>query len=91
MDAQSPLATAAPEPPSDSAADLDYWFELIAQPEAAKFRGVTERKMERDRQTGDGPKFVRLSARCIRYRRIDLRADAEKRMVRSTAESDATP
>jgi hypothetical protein len=72
----------APIPPST---DPDYWYGLINEEAAAAFRGVTERKMQKDRQTGDGSKYIRLSSRCIRYRRIDLRADAEARMQSSTA------
>lgn len=66
--------------------DPDYWYRLIDEETAAEHRGVTVRKMQKDRQTGDGPKFIRLSSRCIRYRRIDLKADAEARMRTSTAD-----
>ena len=81
----------APEPAGDSAASHDYWHALIPTPEAAEFDGVTVRKMEKDRQVGGGPKYIRLSARCIRYRRIDLREHAETLMIGSTAEPDPTP
>ena len=74
------------ETPLPPGVDPDYWYALINEDAAADFRGVTKRKMQRDRQTGDGPKFVRLSSRCIRYRRIDLRADAEARIRTSTAD-----
>ena len=67
--------------------DCDYWYSLIPEKLAAAFRGVTERKMQKDRQTGNGPKFIRISSRCIRYRRIDLREDAEARMRSSTADT----
>ena len=64
----------------------DYWYGLIPEEAAATFRGVSTRKMQKDRQTGRGPKFIRLSSRCIRYRRIDLREDAEARMCSSTSD-----
>ena len=67
--------------------DADYWYGLIDEEAAAAFRGVTKRKMQRDRQTGHGAKFIRISSRCIRYRRIDLREDAEARMRSSTSDT----
>ena len=76
----------APTPPDT---DTDYWWSLITEKAAAAFQGVTERKMQKDRQTGGGPKYIRLSSRCIRYRRIDLRADAEARMRCSTSDPGA--
>ncbi len=67
----------------------DYWYGLIDENEAAAFRKVTRRKMQLDRQTGEGPKFIRISARCIRYRRIDLHQHNEARLRSSTAEAAA--
>ena len=66
--------------------DLDYWNSLIDEHAAAAFSGLTHRTMQLMRQRGDGPRFVRLSARCIRYRRVDLKAWAEARLRTSTAD-----
>ena len=76
--------TNAGSQPSPTDADADYWYGLIPEKVAAVFDGVTERKMQKDRQTGNGPKFIRLSSRCIRYRRIDLKEHAEALMCSST-------
>ena len=87
MDAPTAAPTAGGDDaltPPDTA--TDYWYGLINEKVAAAFRGVTDRKMQRDRQTGGGPKYIRLSSRCIRYRRIDLRDDAEARMRASTSD-----
>ena len=70
-----------------SPTDADFWYSLIPEKEAAVFDHVTVRKMQKDRQTGNGPKFIRLSSRCIRYRRIDLREHAEARMCSSTSDA----
>ena len=67
----------------------DYWHALIREDEAAKFCDLTVRTMQALRQRGGGPKFVRLSSRCLRYRRCDLRAWANERLRTSTAEADA--
>ena len=44
----------------------------IPSEEAAEFLGVSIRKMEKMRREGDGPKFVRLSTKLVRYRICDL-------------------
>lgn len=76
----------APIPPS---VDVDYWHALIDEKVAAEFLGLTGRTMQKLRQRGDGPRYVRISSRCLRYRRCDLRAYAEARMQFSTADEAA--
>ncbi len=66
-----------------------FWHALIPETEAAGFCGLTTRTMQALRQRGGGPKFVRLSARCLRYRRADLKAWADQRLRASTAEAAA--
>ncbi len=39
---------------------------------AAGFLNVSPRKMELMRQVGSGPRFVRVSRKCVRYRIKDL-------------------
>ncbi len=90
MDAPTPPPTAGGDDaltPPDT--NTDYWHGLIDEKAAAAFWGVSERKMQKDRQTGGGPRYIRLSARCIRYRRINLREDAEARMRSSTSDPGA--
>ena len=67
-------------------ADPDYWFKLIDEVVAADFLDVTVRKMQADRQRGGGPRFVRLSSRCVKYRRQDLREHVEARLRTSTSD-----
>ena len=64
----------------------DYWQGLVDEKAAAAFYGVTVRTMQKLRQSGDGPKYIFLSPRRIRYRRIDLKADVEARIRSSTAD-----
>ena len=66
--------------------DPDYWYGLIDENEAAEFLDVHTRTMQALRQRGGGPRFVRLSARCVKYRRIDLRAHSEARLRLSTSD-----
>ncbi len=73
-----------PTPPVE---DQDYWFSLINERAAGDFLGLTDRTMQLMRQRGGGPRFSRLSARCVRYRRADLRKWAEDRMRSSTADT----
>ena len=67
----------------------DYWHALIDEEPAAAFLGLKVRTVQAYRQRGGGPQFIRLSSRCVRYRRLDLRAWAEDRARRNTIEAPA--
>jgi hypothetical protein len=62
---------------------------LVDEREAADLLGFTPRFLQVRRQTGDGPPFVRVSSRAIRYRPEDLRAWAADRLRTSTSDQDA--
>ena len=64
----------------------DYWFSLIGEKIAAAFLGLTDRTLQKYRQSGAGPRYVHISSRCLRYRRADLRTWAEARMRTSTSD-----
>ena len=70
--------------------DPDYWHSLINEKEGAKFLDLEPRTMQGLRQRGGGPKFIRISSRCIRYRRWDLRAWADTLMRSSTSDTGTT-
>jgi hypothetical protein len=61
---------------------------LLSEQLAAALLGVTLRALQAWRQRGGGPAFVRISARCIRYRRKDLIAWTEALLRRSTASAE---
>ena len=65
---------------------LDYWHALINEEAAAEFADVSKRTMQGFRQNGGGPRFVRISSRCIRYTRTWLKEWADARAANSTAE-----
>ena len=67
----------------------DYWFALILEKTAAEYLGLTVRWMQSKRQNGGGPKFVSISQRCIRYRRLDLKAYADQQLRSSTSDRGA--
>ena len=69
--------------PENSVPDPDA---LATERQAADFLGVTTRALQKWRATGTGPRFVRISSRCVRYRRRDLTTWAEDRLKSSTAE-----
>ena len=73
-------------PSSETIDDRDYWYALIDEKVAASHINVDPRTMQGLRQRGGGPTFIRISSRCIRYRRIDLRDWAEARMRSSTSD-----
>ena len=75
-------------PPSEIN-DPAYWHELIPETEAAEFLDLTPRSMQAMRQRGDGPKFIRLSSRCIKYTRTLLKTYADARLCSSTSDPGA--
>jgi len=74
-------ATAPTEPTRPSDPDA-----LLRPDAAAAFLDVTARCLEAWRSRGGGPRFVRVSARAVRYRRRDLVAWAEARLRSSTSD-----
>ena len=54
------------------ARDPDYLDRLLAEREAAGFLDHKVKTLQDWRVNGRGPKFVRISARSIKYRRRDL-------------------
>lgn len=66
--------------------DGDYWHALIDEKAAAAFLNLSPRTLQGFRQSGGGARFVRLSARCIKYRRADLREWTETRLRNSTSD-----
>ncbi len=69
--------------------DNDFWYGLINEKLAASFLDLSVRTLQGLRCRGGGPRFVRISGRCIKYRRIDLRDWGETNLRTST--SDAGP
>ena len=72
--------------PCQSGNDLAYWETLIPEADAAEYLGLTARCLQGWRYRGGGPEYVRVSARCIRYRRRDLRAFADAKVRTSTSD-----
>ena len=65
----------------------EYLNRLINEEEAAAYLGYSIRSLQNWRHRGGGPPFIKVSNRTVRYRRCDLDAWAEKRLVSSTAEA----
>jgi hypothetical protein len=59
---------------------------LLSEFEAAKAIGLTPRFLTERRRTGDGPPYVRVSARCVRYRPTDIERWAEALLRTSTSD-----
>jgi hypothetical protein len=64
----------------------DYWHGLIDEKTAADFMDLTPRWLQAKRQHGDGPKFIRISQRCVKYTRYWLKTYADDRLRSSTAD-----
>ena len=59
---------------------------LLNEEQGAAFIGVTRRAMQAWRGNGSGPKYIRISARCIRYTIPYLKEWSEKRLRTSTSQ-----
>ena len=59
---------------------------LLTECEAAEYLHFSPRFLQARRVRGDGPLFVRVSARAIRYRRGDLENWVEQRVRTSTSD-----
>lgn len=59
---------------------------LLTEADAAKLLTFTPRFLQARRIRGNGPPFVRISSRAIRYRRSDLLTWIEQRVRTSTAD-----
>ena len=59
---------------------------LLTEKEAASALGFTPRFLQNRRHCGDGPRYVRISARAVRYRPEDLEAWAAERVRTSTSD-----
>lgn len=78
---------ALPEEQAESSGQISVDPDALeTEQSAAGFLGVTPRALQKWRITGTGPQFVRISGRCVRYRRRDLIVWAETRLKSSTAE-----
>lgn len=62
---------------------------LLTEKQAGKRLGFSPRTLQKWRWTGGGPRFVQVSARCVRYRRCDLDAWVEERLRTSTSDQGA--
>ena len=63
--------------------DLD---QLMDEKEAASILCYSVRALQNWRHRGGGPKFVKVSARSVRYRRRDLLEWVEQRIIAHTSE-----
>ena len=66
---------------TDVHTNLEFWYGLVNERNAARFLALSDRRLQGLRYEGGGPRFVRLSGRCVRYRRADLLKWAQGRPV----------
>ena len=65
--------------------------EMLTEKEAAKLLGFSYRTLQKWRGRGEGPLFLKITARgAIRYRRADLFEWTKQRLRRSTSD-DGSP
>jgi predicted DNA-binding transcriptional regulator AlpA len=81
----APAEVTPPAPPARAAAAAPDSCGLLTAGEVALRLGVTPRTLEGWRGTGEGPRFVRLGPKTIRYRAADVDAFVRGRVRASTA------
>ncbi len=59
---------------------------LLDEKRVAQFLNLNHRTLQQWRLRGTGPRFIRISSRCVRYRYRDLLAWIDERVRTSTAE-----
>lgn len=59
---------------------------LLNEEQTAAFIGVTRRAMQAWRLSGQGPQYIKISSRCIRYRKRELVTWSENRLQTSTSQ-----
>jgi hypothetical protein len=80
---ESPVAPSAPQ--AEAASPKKSPVGLLTPDEVRLRLGVTPKALERWRGSGEGPLFVRLSRKTIRYRAADVDTFVNGRVVASTA------
>ena len=61
-------------------------FALMDEVAAAAYLNVGRRALQGWRISGNGPKYVRISSRCIRYRKANLIEWSKNRLQTSTSQ-----
>ena len=87
MQPKTSVLSPLPAPAQPANAERNYLEALINESEAAEFLRFAPRTLQNWRVRGGGPKFVRHRARTVRYRRKDLIAWLEERLVCNTSEA----
>lgn len=64
---------------------------LLTTKEAARFLGVSDAFLERDRWAGARIPFVRIGSRAVRYQQAELDAYIQQQRRRSTSETGSEP
>lgn len=59
---------------------------LLTEKQAARILGLSIRTLQKWRMTGNGPKYIRCSARAIRYEHQHLTEFIEARVRQSTSD-----
>ena len=86
MDCNSDITPPASPAPAPQMNEADFWYGLINETAFAEYLNLSVRTIQGFRYKGGGPRFVRISSRCVKYRRIDGREWAETRLRSSTSD-----
>jgi excisionase family DNA binding protein len=60
---------------------------VMTTDEVARYLGINKKSLDRMRGRGDGPPYVRLTGKLIRYRKADIDDFIESRVRSNTAQA----
>ncbi len=66
--------------------NVNFGNEFLTEKQAAAYLKFSAKALQKWRCLGGGPKFIKVSAKAVRYRLADLLDWADKRVVSSTSE-----
>ena len=79
-------SVASPPPDNGGVGAADELTPLLTEPQAAAYLNLTQRALQAWRCRGGGPRYVKISARAIRYRKSDLGLFVDERLRSSTSD-----
>jgi len=73
-------------PDGATAPPLQTVLDVMTTEEVARYLGVNKKTLDRMRGRGDGPRYLRLTSKIIRYRRTDIEEFLVARARSNTAQ-----
>ncbi len=87
MDTPQPTPNPIPSCAGTSTTPARHDPAVMTTDEVARYLGINKKTLDRMRGRGDGPSYLRLTGKIIRYRRADIDNFIESRVRSNTAQT----